>query len=390
MARIVLVQPGAGAPDLLPVEAWHALTGARCYAAPGDALAARLRDNGYRVEELPDADPARLASETDRPAEGIKGRNLLATHGHGEIPPGGAAVADRLAALAAEHGEIAFIAAAGTIIRAVVARAMAGDVEIEIVVGQQPRGHTLLALVQVMARLRGPGGCPWDAEQTHRTLAKHLLDETYELLDAIETGTEADIAEELGDLLLQVVFHAQMGTDARAFDIDDVAQGLIDKLVRRHPHVFGDVTVSGAREVIANWDVIKQHEKERTSAVEGIPDALPALAYAQKLQRRAGATGFDWDDVGGALAKVKEEAEELLEAGGDEEARERELGDLLFAVVALGRHLHLDAESALRRAARRFRDRFRRVEEAARASGTPLAEMGEAELERLWQEAKAQ
>src|SRR5205823_2503868 len=131
-----------------------------------------------------------------------------------------------------------------------------------------------------------------------QTLAKHLLDETYELLEAIESGTASDISEELGDLLLQVVFHAQMGADAGTFDVDDVAGHLIEKLIRRHPHVFGDVQVSGAGEVVANWDAIKQHEKERTSAVEGVPESLPALAYAHKLQRRASAAGFDWDEVG--------------------------------------------------------------------------------------------
>jgi tetrapyrrole methylase family protein/MazG family protein len=241
--------------------------------------------------------------------------------------------------------------------------------------------------VKVMARLRGPGGCPWDAEQTHRTLAKHLLDETYELIEAIETQGEEAIAEELGDLLLQVVFHAQMGTDAGAFDIDDVAEGIVSKLVRRHPHVFGDVEVSGAGEVVANWDVIKEHEKERSSVVEDVPETLPALAYAQKLQRRAGRSGFDWRSVDGALEKVREEAGELaLES--DPQRREDELGDLLFAVAALARHLDLDAESALRRAARKFRDRFSAVERLASERGTTLRDLGDEDLDALWEEAK--
>jgi tetrapyrrole methylase family protein / MazG family protein len=158
-------------------------------------------------------------------------------------------------------------------------------------------------------------------------------------------------------------------------------------LVRRHPHVFGDVEVSGAREVVENWDVIKQHEKGRTSAVEGVTETLPALAYAQKLQRRAGSAGFDWSDVGGALAKVREEADELVRAG--EAEQEDELGDLLFAIVALGRHLNLDAEAALRRSARRFRDRFQLVEQAARDRGVALTDLKEEELEKLWEEAKS-
>jgi len=385
----MLVQPGPGAPAMLTVEAWRALTTAPAFAAPGDDLAEQLRATGYPVTALPEAEPDRVLSEDPgRPASGAKGRNLLASHTHGEPSAGAAALATRLAALAAMHGDIAFIVRGEAVTKAVIAHAFAHpETEIEFVVGAYPRGAQLLDLVRVMARLRGPGGCPWDAEQTHRTLAKHLLDETYELLEAIETGGESDIAEELGDLLLQVVFHAQMGADAGAFDIDDVAVGLTEKLVRRHPHVFGDVEVSGAREVVANWDVIKQHEKQRASVLEGVPEALPSLAYAQKLQRRAGAAGFDWDDVSGALAKVREEAAELASATGDGR-REDELGDLLFSITALARHLDLDAESALRRSAKRFRDRFLQVERTARERGVALGEMSEAELIRLWDDAK--
>ncbi|HJT36976.1 MAG TPA: nucleoside triphosphate pyrophosphohydrolase [Actinomycetota bacterium] len=388
MARLVLVRPGSGSPDVLSLEAWQALTRAPVFAAPGDPLAERLREAGYDAEILEEAEPSRLRSETPgRDVAGVLGRNLLATHQHGEVSAGARALASRLADLAQERGEIAFIVSDEAVTRAVLERGMQGDVEIEFVIGRAPRGHRLLDLVVVMARLRGPGGCPWDAEQTHQTLAKHLLDETYELLEAIEAGTDQDIAEELGDLLLQVVFHAQMGTDAGTFDVDDVATTLIEKLVRRHPHVFGDVEVSGAREVVENWDVIKQHEKSRTSAVEGVTESLPALAYAQKLQRRAGSAGFDWSDVEGALSKVREEAEELARA--DAGGREDELGDLLFAIVALGRHLDLDAESALRRSARRFRDRFQKVEQAARERGVALGELDEGSLTALWDEVKS-
>jgi tetrapyrrole methylase family protein/MazG family protein len=387
MARLRIVRPGSGSPDLLSIETWKALTCARVFAAPGDELAARLREAGYEATELPEADPTLADDSTSDVADGLRGKNLLAPHTHGEISEPARALAGLLAEKAIEHGEVAFIANDDSVVRAVVERGMKGDIEVEFVISSEPRGASLLDLVKVMARLRGPGGCPWDAEQTHQTLAKHLLDETYELLEAIETGTDQDIAEELGDLLLQVVFHAQMGTDAGTFDVDDVATSLVEKLIRRHPHVFGDVEVSGAREVVSNWDEIKRHEKQRASAVEGIPDALPALAYAQKLQRRAGAAGFDWTDVSGALTKVQEEATELSKAAGEQQ-QEDEFGDLLFAIVALGRHLHLDAESALRRAAQRFRARFRTVEERARANGVALADMSEEELERLWQEAK--
>lgn len=389
MARLVLVRPGPGAPDLLPLEAWEALTRAPVFAAPGDLLAERLREAGYDTSTLEEAEPSRLRSETPgRDAAGMLGRNLLSTHQHGEVSEGARALAERLVALADERGEIAFILNDEAVTHAVLERGMQGDIEVEFVIGRAPRGHRLLDLVAVMAKLRGPGGCPWDAEQTHQTLAKHLLDETYELLEAIEAGTDQDIAEELGDLLLQVVFHAQMGTDAGTFDVDDVAGALIEKLVRRHPHVFGDVEVSGAREVVENWDVIKQHEKGRSSAVEGVTETLPALAYAQKLQRRAGSSGFDWSSVAGALAKVREEAEELARAG-DASAREDELGDLLFAIVALGRHLDLDAEAALRRAARRFRDRFLLVEQAARDRGVALTDLDATALTQLWEEAKS-
>ena len=388
VARLVLVRPGSGSPDLLPLEAWQALTRAHVFAGPADPLAERLQEAGYGVTTLEEAEPSRVRSETPgRDAAGMLGRNLLATHQHGEVSEGARALAERLVALAAEGGEIAFILNDEAVTRAVLERGMQGDVEIEFIIGPAPRGHRLLDLVAVMARLRGPGGCPWDAEQTHQTLAKHLLDETYELLEAIEAGTDQDIAEELGDLLLQVVFHAQMGNDAGTFDVDDVASTLIDKLVRRHPHVFGDVEVSGAREVVENWDVIKQHEKGRESAVEGVTETLPALAYAQKLQRRAGSAGFDWSDVEGALSKVREEAEELARAGDTE--REDELGDLLFAIVALGRHLDLDSEAALRRSARRFRDRFQKVEQAARERGVALADLDQPALEKLWEEAKS-
>jgi tetrapyrrole methylase family protein/MazG family protein len=388
VSRLVLVRPGSGSPDLLSIEGWQALTRAPAFAAPGDVLAERLREAGYDVTELIEAEPARLVSETPgRDGEGMLGRNLLAQHQHGEISEGARALASRLVELAQERGEIAFILNDEAVTRAVLERGMQGDVEIEFVIGRAPRGHRLLDLVAVMARLRGPGGCPWDAEQTHQTLAKHLLDETYELLEAIEAGTDQDIAEELGDLLLQVVFHAQMGTDAATFDIDDVASALIDKLVRRHPHVFGSVEVSGAREVVENWDVIKQHEKGRESAVEGVTETLPALAYAQKLQRRAGSAGFDWSSVDGALQKVREEADELARA--DDAQKEDEFGDLLFAIVALGRHLDLDAEAALRRSARRFRDRFQAVEHAARERGVALSDLDEPALTKLWEEAKA-
>ena len=392
MGRLLLVQPGPGAPDLLPLEVWQALTKPRVYLAPDDPLGMRLADADMRFEILDEAAPENLAHKPTTAPEPGKGPrlNLLATaHRHGETSPGARKVAERLADLAAEHGEITFVlpsAHGEEVTRAVLERALSGDPEVEVVMGRSARGARLLELVRVMARLRGPDGCPWDAEQTHETLVKYLLDETYELLEAIEAGAPDHIAEELGDLLLQVVFHAQMAADASTFDIDDVAGRLVTKLVTRHPHVFGDVEVEGAGEVVANWEVIKDHEKGRTSVLEGVPEALPALAYAHKLQKRAGKMGFDWDDADGPADKVREELTEVEQASTD--AVEEEVGDLLFAAVALGRHLGVDAETALRKAARKFRDRLARMEKSAQERGAALKEMSAEELDRLWSEAK--
>lgn len=388
MARLTLVQPGSGSPEWLSLEAWRALDRANVYLAPGDPLAARLAEAGMPYALLPEAEPERLRAPGPSSGARKPAALRLVTHGHEPVPPGVARLAERLESLAAEGSEATFALPPDgePIVRAVLERALSGAFEVEVVIGRAPRGHRLLDLVRVMARLRGPGGCPWDAEQTHQTLVKHLIDETYELLDAVETGTPDDIAEELGDLLLQVVFHAQMGTDAGTFDVDDVADRLVRKLVRRHPHVFGDVTVSGASEVVTNWDVIKEHEKPRASVFEDVPESLPALAYAAKLQRRAGKAGFDWDDVSGPIGKVREEIEELAAAPPAD--AEGEVGDLLLAVVALSRHLDLDAETALRKAARRFRDRLSWVEETARAEGRALGDLSDEELERLWAEAK--
>jgi MazG family protein len=383
MGRILLVQPGAGAPDLLTLQAWRALTTAPVFAAPDDDLAERLREEGIEVQVLEEA------ALTDAPPDGeIKGRNLLG-HQHGHIPEGARALAQRLAELATKQPAISFIVRDLAVTKAVMERALEDGLEVEFVIGRAPMGHSLLELVKIMARLRGPGGCPWDAEQTHASLAKYLLDETHEVLEAIDRGDPAHLAEELGDILLQVVFHAQLGVDEATFDIDDIATTLIDKLVRRHPHVFGDVEVSGAQEVVTNWDTIKAQEKERESVTDGIPDSLPALALAQKLQRRAGSIGFDWSDVAGALAKVREEAEELAVAS-DAAQREDELGDLLFSLVALGRHLDIDAETALRRSAHRFRGRLRAVEEQARTSGVALADMDTDAIVAMWERAKSE
>ncbi|MGZ8636899.1 MAG: nucleoside triphosphate pyrophosphohydrolase [Actinomycetota bacterium] len=250
-------------------------------------------------------------------------------------------------------------------------------------------GRRLLDLVKVMARLRGPGGCPWDAEQTHRTLARHLLEETHELLEAIDADDADAIRDELGDVLLQVVFHAQMAADDGAWDVDDVAEGLVKKLVYRHPHVFGEVEVTGADEVLVNWEKLKAAEKgERTEVGDDIPASLPSLARAAKVQRRAAGWGFEWRTVDGAIEALREEVDEL--AAADDPAHvEEEVGDVLFAAVAVARKHGIDAESALRMTVRTFSTRYERFVALAADRGLDVETADEAELRALFRETKA-
>jgi tetrapyrrole methylase family protein/MazG family protein len=249
-------------------------------------------------------------------------------------------------------------------------------------------GEALLELIRVQARLRGPGGCPWDAEQTHATLARHLLEETHELLEAIDRGDDDALRDELGDVLLQVTFHAQIAADEGRFDIDDVAAGLVAKLVHRHPHVFGDAEVADAGEVLVNWERLKAEETGARVAVDdAIPVSLPALARAAKVQRRAAGWGFEWPSAGHAAGKVREELDELQ--GADPEHAEEELGDLLLAVVALGRALGLDAESALRRATSKFAARYEATAALAAERGLVMQDLPPDELLALYDEAKA-
>ncbi len=249
-------------------------------------------------------------------------------------------------------------------------------------------GERLLDLVRIMARLRGPGGCPWDAEQDHRSLARHLLEEAHEVLDAIDAGDSDLLKEELGDLLLQVVFHAQMAADEGRWDVDDVAEGIVRKLIRRHPHVFGDVTVSGAGEVLVNWERIKADEKGPKALEDDIPATLPALARASKVQRRAAGWGFEWRTREGALEALHEEVGEL-ERAEDPDNAEEEIGDVLFATVAVARRLGVDPESALRRTVRGFAERYERFTELARERGLAVEAMSEQEVRKLFREARA-
>jgi tetrapyrrole methylase family protein / MazG family protein len=249
-------------------------------------------------------------------------------------------------------------------------------------------GERLLDVVRIMARLRGPGGCPWDAEQTHQTLARHLLEETHELIEAIDAGDSDAIRDELGDVLLQVVFHAQMAADEGRWDVDDVAEGLVRKLIHRHPHVFGTTEVSGADEVLVNWEKLKAEEIGRRAGVEDdIPASLPALARAAKVQRRAAGWGFEWRSMDGAMAALREEVDEL-EAATDPADAEGEIGDVLFATVAVARRLGVDGESALRRTIRSFSERYERFTEMAAERGLDVETAPESELRALFREAR--
>ena len=249
-------------------------------------------------------------------------------------------------------------------------------------------------LVAIMRRLRGPEGCPWDREQSHETLAPHLIEEAYELIEVLEANKPQYVCEELGDVLLQVIFHAQLAAERGEFDIHDVAQRIVDKLYHRHPHVFGTIQVSGSEEVLRNWEQLKHAEyaeEPRQSILDGIPRALPALQRAQKLQRRASKVGFDWDDVAGPRGKLDEEMGELdaALAAQDPEALRHEIGDVLASVANLCRFVDVDAEGALREANRRFEARFRQVEAGAKAQGRDLSDLTLDEMDYLWEAAKA-
>ena len=267
-----------------------------------------------------------------------------------------------------------------------------------------PVGVELVRFHELTRMLREQ--CPWDREQTHRSLVQYLLEETYEVVDAIEAldpddpTTDDDLVEELGDLLYQIEFHAAIAEQEGRFTIADVARHVHDKLVRRHPHVFppegGDtVEVSGADEVVANWDAIKRAEKQRTSIFEGIPTSQPSLSYAFHVQRKAAKIGFDWPDVSGALPKIAEETDEVMAAhraaidgDGTHEDVADEVGDLLFAVVNVARHLGVEPEAALRAASRKFRTRFEAVERLAAERGVALHDAGLEVLDALWDEVK--
>ena len=257
-------------------------------------------------------------------------------------------------------------------------------------------------LVTVMARLRAPGGCPWDHEQTYASLAQYLLEEAYETFDAIheadESGDTTNLREELGDLLLQVVFHSTIGTERGDFTIDDVAEGVTQKLILRHPHVFGDANFARAEDVLDNWDQLKADErkvsgkieKERESILDEVPVHFPALLEGLKLTKKAAKVGFDWENAGQIFDKLHEEIAELKAAitTGDTENAAEEIGDLLFVVMNLARHLDIEPETALKKTNRKFRQRFKFIEDELKLDGKDLEAASLAEMDDLWNKSK--
>jgi MazG family protein len=263
-----------------------------------------------------------------------------------------------------------------------------------------PAGSAFVEFVRLIARLRAPGGCPWDREQTHRSLKPMTIEEAYEVLEAIDGGDDKALAEELGDLLLQVVFHSAIAAEERRFTIDDVVAAVADKMVRRHPHVFGDRKADTPDEVLRNWEALKTAERRaagkddhgEASMMDGVSKSLPAVMEAFQMTTKAGRVGFDWPNAAGVLAKLDEETEELKTEAArvppDARAVEEELGDLLFAAVNVARVLGVDPESALKAANRKFRRRFRYIEERLREKGKTPAESHLEEMDALWNEAK--
>jgi tetrapyrrole methylase family protein/MazG family protein len=255
----------------------------------------------------------------------------------------------------------------------------------------KPYSDGIAAIFEVVHRLREPDGCPWDREQTHESLRPYLLEETYELLEAIDSGNDEKMMEELGDLLLQVAMHAEIAAQEGRFDATQVSEAVAAKMVKRHPHVFGDVSVANADEVLRNWEHQKMHESRKAgndeSVVDRVPASLPALAWALGLQKRAARVGFDFASPAAAAESVAEEARELAEASDGERAFD-EIGDLLFAMVSLARTLKVNPEDALRVAGQRFRQRFAATEAGLRSEGKSFTDIDDAEKLRRWEESR--
>ena len=243
-------------------------------------------------------------------------------------------------------------------------------------------------LVDIIAKLRAPDGCPWDRKQTHTSLRENLLEECYEVLEALDEGDPEKLCAELGDLLMQIVLHTQIATEAGEFELEDVVSSINTKLIHRHPHIFGSRKVKDAEEVALNWQVLKQEEEQpATSILASVPKPMPALGYSQEIQHRVAQVGFDWEDIDGVIDKLAEEIREFQQAGSQQQ-REREFGDLLFTLANIARRLGVDLEAALRQANRRFYRRFTYMEELCRQRGLDFGKLSFDEQNALWEEAK--
>ena len=256
------------------------------------------------------------------------------------------------------------------------------------------RGHAFETFHEIIAHLRAPEGCPWDRKQTHQSLRQHLIEEAYEVIDAIDAADPSKLAEEFGDVLLQIFLHAQIGYETDEYRLVDVVKGINDKIIRRHPHVFGEVIVDGEGQVLTNWEAIKKEERKQNGEegkgiLDGVPRTLPALHLAQEYQERAARVGFDWPEVEGVLDKIREEIDEVRQSQNQAELTD-ELGDLFFVLVNLARWKKVDAEAALQAANRKFKRRFGHIEKRARELGRALPEMSLKEMDALWDEAKGQ
>jgi MazG family protein len=352
------------------------------------------------------------------PTDGGRGSDPSAGEGQAAADPtpvpgrharGGGAIATLRRLYPADHLVGRVGVADGTLLGEMTDEMLAGPVYLA-PVDRELAAASPWALPWISYRLRLPDGCPWDREQTHASLKKHLLEEAYEVYDALDGGASKELAGELGDLYLQIVLHAQLAAEAGVFDMTDVYEAISRKIVRRHPHVFGEAKATTAGDVNRQWEQIKRAEREAEaaeatesaeasgsaaapapvkSALDGISPSMPALAATQEMSERAAHLGYDWPDIEGILDKVQEELDELAAATTDDEKRE-EVGDLLLVVTNLARRHGVEAEGALRAAAEKFRDRFRRVERMAREHNVQLREMAFAELDQLWDAAKAE
>ncbi len=347
-----------------------------------DRLVARPFDAGMALVVLPP-----VGDEPD-PADAYA--TLPGRHGHGAEP---VSLLHRLYPPA--HPVMG--TESDTTVSEVTALALAAGPHLLPALEAQSNPASAFGLPWLVHRLRQPDGCPWDREQDHQSLKPFLIEEAYEVYDALDLGAGPDLAEELGDLLLQVVLHAQYAAEEGIFDMSDVQRAVTTKIISRHPHVFGEVVADTPDEVIRNWEQLKAAERlangkkvrdpDMPDAFKGLSKSLPSLAYADEMQGRAAALGYDWPDLEGVIDKVAEEATELLAAGSDEE-RAEEYGDLLFVLVNMGRKLGVDPEAALRSASRKFASRFARVERLAEGQGVELKALGLDALDDLWQLAK--